>query len=148
MQIRRSRQSPEQVEKILKQRLESKLSKLKIVNELGCWLYTGPLNRTNGYGRTTYKAKGHNVHRLSAYLYLGLSLDSPLQANHKPICPNKHCFNPEHLYVGDQSQNQLDVSRGDMFPCGHSRSSENTYTYKKYKWCRLCRNKSRNSSVW
>jgi len=148
MHIRRDRQSPEQVERILRSRLESKLLKLRRIEEpTGCWLFIGHIE-SNGYGRTSYKSKNYSVHQLSAYLYLGYILGSSLQVNHKRECPNKHFFNYEHLYVGNQKANMEDrVSKLVELPCGHSKTNLYIYTShdgKIYKWCRQCKREARH----
>lgn len=86
----------------------SLLSKRRIDSVTNCWLFVGALK--NGYGQIVYFRKHYYAHRVSAHLYLGLNLNSIIeQACHKEdVCPNKHCFNPEHLYVGDYSSNLRD----------------------------------------
>ena len=49
-----------------------------------------------------------NLHRLSAHLFLGLDLNSELQALHRKECYSRSCWNPEHLYVGTMQQNMAD----------------------------------------
>lgn len=75
----------------------------------GCWLYFGRKDRF-GYGYVKdAKRRNRRVHRLSASEFLGLDLDDKkLNANHKDCCPNKNCWNPEHLYVGTQQHNTND----------------------------------------
>ena len=134
-------------------RLKDKLLKQRVVDETtGCWLWTGAIS-SNGYGVVSYQRRFRGVHRVSAHFWLGLeNLNSPLQANHKRECPNKHCFNPEHLYVGDQSQNLHDhygPIEERICPKGHQIA--NPYIWKSpdgkvYRWCRICvniRNRSR-----
>lgn len=146
--IRKHKQTPEQIEKILRNRLESKLLKCRLIDETtGCWIYTRKGNHP--YGRMYYKSKPYNVHRLSAFLYMGFDLDDPMQVNHRRECPNKYCFNPEHLYVGTQKENMDDrVSKLDTLPCGHPKVSLYTYTSLAgitYRWCRMCRTIARRN---
>ena len=61
-----------------------------------------------GYGSIKYKSKTYAVHRLALTLFRDVVFNSDEQANHQKFCPNKHCFNPEHLYVGTQEDNMLD----------------------------------------
>jgi len=116
------------------------------ITDSGCWLYT--MSRRGKYGQISYRHKQYSVHRLSAHIYLGLDLNSELQVNHKTNCPHKHCFNPDHLYIGTQKDNMNDrVSQLMELPCGHLKV--NLYSYRSkdgkiYKWCRACRRKQRH----
>ena len=78
----------------------SLLKKRRIVN--ACWEWTGCM-RGKGkfaqYGRVTIKNRKYDVHRLSAYLWLGFDLSSKSLICHH--CDNSKCFNPAHLYIGD-----------------------------------------------
>jgi hypothetical protein len=49
------------------------------------------------------------VHRLSAYLFLGLGRESDLYVLHD--CDNPSCFNPDHLSLGTQADNIADAAR-------------------------------------
>lgn len=108
-----------------------------------CWLYTG--NKRGGYGYLTYQSKNYSVHRLSAHIWLDMPLESKEQVNHKRNCPNKHCFNPQHLYKGNQNQNLDDyyvlVNTG-FCPKGHPKVDMYEYTSKDgkhYRWCKTCK---------
>lgn len=89
------------VEQILKRRT--------IISPEGCWLWQGATNK-KGYGHVTIEYITHTVSRLSAYLYLGLELKNSrdVQVLHKLECSNKNCWNPEHLYLGSNDDNQRD----------------------------------------
>lgn len=76
----------------------------------GCWNWLG--NKTAlGYGRRAIgprgKSKAWLTHRLSYFAFFG-KFDYTLNVNHK--CHNPSCCNPEHLYVGTQAENMLDVA--------------------------------------
>lgn len=72
----------------------------------GCWVYTGIITDM-GYGRKSVNKRLHFTHRLSAWLWKGMPLDGQHQALHR--CDNPPCFNPDHLFVGTQSDNMLDM---------------------------------------
>jgi hypothetical protein len=86
-----------------------RLWKRTVINkDTGCWLLSGFKDK-DGYVRVYYLATNVRVNRLSAHLFLGLDLkDKKQQSNHKFECPNRNCWNPEHLYVGNQYQNVRD----------------------------------------
>jgi len=81
-----------------------------IDDKTGCWLYIGGNDGRKGYGKIRFRYRKVAVHRVSAHLYLGLDLtNNNLQALHKQNCPNKNCWNPEHLYVGTHHDNMQDA---------------------------------------
>jgi len=118
-------------------------------------LYTGALS--DGYGVVSHSST-YKVHRISAHVYLGFNLnDETIQVNHKLICPNKNCWNPEHLYVGTQNENNADKQQtknatvgpwGNAIyesikthcPHGHEYTPENTkiQANKGSRQCREC----------
>lgn len=108
-----------------------------------CWNYTGP-NNGNGYGCIYIDKKKYFTHRLSAHLFLGLDLQSGKFALHK--CDNKKCFNPDHLFTGDQYDNMKDCFIKKKFyaqsithcPKGHEYNEENTRMYRGRRNCRAC----------
>ena len=95
-----------------KRRVLSPIRRLKrksITDEkTGCIIWTGSSNGI--YGQISYLGMMMTVHRLSAHLHLGLDLKNrEAFACHKDICPNKKCWNPDHLYIGSRSDNSKDV---------------------------------------
>ena len=84
---------------------ESRVSKVD-----GHWLWTGGKNE-KGYGVCYFTGYGSlKAHRLSCHLFHGMDRASPLYALHK--CDRRDCVNPEHLYVGTQSDNLKDAYKG------------------------------------
>lgn len=78
----------------------------------GCWLATRGLHRT-GYAYIKMDGKSYSVHRLSMYVYRNFDLNSELKVLHKSTCPNKRCWNPDHLYIGTQQDNVIDSMKAD-----------------------------------
>ena len=96
-------------ERILNKKLLVKYLDRKTQYIDGHWLYTGGSKTVDGYRRITIDYKPIGVHRLSAYIFLGLDIsNSNSQANHKPECQYKECWNPEHIYIGTHEQNLQD----------------------------------------
>ena len=94
----------------LKDRIESKR---EIDPDTGCWNWTGSVG-SHGYGQITmYGFKPVLVHRIAAMIYLGHSIYSPEQVLHR--CDNRRCFNPEHLFFGDQKANVQDCIQKGRF---------------------------------
>jgi hypothetical protein len=92
--------------------LEKLKSRTRIDTTTGCWLWTGARQYPNrGYGVIRLFKFGlkYYVHRLSAYIHLDLDIhDNSILICHKNQCPNKHCWNPEHIYVGNHDSNYRD----------------------------------------
>lgn len=76
----------------------------------GCWLWTATL-KPNGYGQIMVDRECKYVHRESYKEYIGKPKNLVL---HIRTYPNKHCFNPEHLYDGSKSDNAIDLSHVRM----------------------------------
>jgi len=70
-----------------------------------CWIFLGP-HTMQGYGKTTLKGKPITAHRESWILHFGL-IPKGVCVLHK--CDFPPCINPEHLYLGTQSENNKDA---------------------------------------
>jgi hypothetical protein len=68
-----------------------------------CWVWVGA-RASNGYG--VFKKKG--AHRVSWELHCGKIPDG-LFVLHK--CDNPPCVRPDHLFIGDQTDNMSDASK-------------------------------------
>jgi hypothetical protein len=88
-----------------------------------CWIFTGKLNPA-GYGKKRYMGKIHGAHRLSYELHYGKIKNPDLFVCHK--CDNRDCINPDHLWLGTNNENML-----DMMHKGRGRISKLTHEDKE-----------------
>ncbi len=94
--------------------LARRLGKAIEVNpKSGCWEWQQSHNGI-GYGTLTINKKRKYAHRLAFELVCG-SIPSGLMLCHK--CDNPSCINPEHLFLGTQTENMKDCSiKGRLKP--------------------------------
>ena len=118
----------------------------RTITETGCWEYTLQRN-AQGYGQVKWMGIKTGAHRVAAAIKFG----HPLMGRELPICHtcnNPPCFNPDHLYDGTPSTNQLDsVLRGTHkedrkthCPKGHPYDASNTVADSGKRKCRVCKN--------
>jgi len=87
---------------VLRTRIEGK----RLITPEGCWEWLGVRN-SKGYGMISIDGYMYTVHRVMARLCLNLDQeDRSIHILHH--CDNSACFNPDHLYLGDNTQNQRD----------------------------------------
>lgn len=90
-----------------KKHVVHRMANKTMFQEGGCWLWMGSQDG-RGYGqvRIIVGYKPEKVHRVAAFFFLGYTGEG--QINHKRECFNKHCWNPDHLYIGSQQENVWD----------------------------------------
>lgn len=105
-----------------------------------CWEWKGK-KTPKGYGLITFKKKVWYVHRLSAYIVLGLLFNDVRLVCHK--CDNKKCWNPLHLFLGTNLDNKKDASNKRII-CrnGHLLVSPNLVSWRG-KQCLTCKKERR-----
>ena len=79
----------------------------------GCWVWHGANTRPgNGYGRIFHEGRLWCAHIVSYMSFIG---DVPAGMNVLHSCDNPFCVNPQHLFIGTQRDNVLDmVKKGRM----------------------------------
>lgn len=70
-----------------------------------CWIWKGAITGNN-YGCIKVNKKSRAAHRVSWDLFRFEAPSSTLVL-HK--CDNTHCVNPDHLFLGNQSDNMQDM---------------------------------------
>lgn len=109
--------------------LENKHRSLKIalskmfVDDNGCWLYFGFVDKQTGYGQIRIGYKLYKVHRFVANCFYDFDIHNlKIQINHE--CDIRNCINPFHLKIGDKSSNFQDaVAKGRW----HNNKSNNVF---------------------
>ena len=84
----------------------------RVVKTETCWLWTGPKNKP-GYGATAWANSPEPIaSRLSWHLLRGPIPEGLMILHH---CDNPPCVNPDHLFLGNKSDNAKDhVNKGRM----------------------------------
>lgn len=107
----------------------------KIKKENGCWLWIGA-NYLNSYGQIRVNGKIKKAHRVFFELFKH-PIPEGLMVCHK--CDVRLCVNPDHLFIGTNSDNQQDSAlKGRMAsqkkthcPNGHEYTTVNTYFHPR-----------------
>jgi len=74
------------------------------ISERGCWEWTG--RTSEGYGALTRERTPVRAHRIAYELWVG-PIPEGLDVLHH--CDNRLCFNPEHLFLGTNTDNIHDM---------------------------------------
>ena len=90
-------------------RLVEKLLNNVVINENGCWIWTGR-EMNSGYGIIHIARQAWSAHR-AAYRVFNGGIPTGVCVLHS--CDVKRCINPAHLFLGTKQDNSKDmVSKG------------------------------------
>jgi hypothetical protein len=93
----------------LLERLMSRVSRGP--GEEDCWLFTGPVRGSNGYGAIEVEGVLDSAHRVSWTLHVGPIPPGRQVLHDCPTGDNPLCINPAHLWLGTHAQNMADRNR-------------------------------------
>lgn len=88
-----------------RQWLKEHYEKFVIKKNNDCWEWTG--NKVNGYANFNHRGTIMKAHRVSWILHNGVIPES-MFVLHK--CDIRHCTNPQHLFLGNQTDNMKDMA--------------------------------------
>lgn len=98
----------------LKERLKSRIK----IDENGCWIWQGS-KKENGYGNCGSGYPQQTSHRSAYQIFIG-NIPDGLFVCHK--CDVKLCCNPEHLFLGTNSENIKDAIKKGRIKCVPNKS--------------------------
>lgn len=89
----------------LEQSAQQRLYNRRTITPSGCWEWTGARFVASGYGEISAFGAVQAVHRVSWRLHHG-EIPAGVFVLHR--CDNRLCFNPSHLFLGDNQANSDD----------------------------------------
>jgi HNH endonuclease len=94
-------------------------SKIDVVHS-GCWNWFATRN-TCGYGVFCFRGKNQLAHRVSWLIHKG-HIPNGRYVLHR--CDNPRCVNPDHLFLGTQTDNMRDAVRKGRLKTGNVRGTD------------------------
>lgn len=109
----------------------------------GCWIWLA--GTSNSYGSVRQGNTVVRAHRAVYEAYKG-PIPAGLDALH--TCDIRLCVNPDHIYLGTDSDNTRDRMErhpyynqplSDLCPQGHLMAGDNLAYYRGTRYCRTCK---------
>jgi len=99
-------------------------------NKDKCWKWQGP-KQSRGYGEIGWGNKKYLAHRISYMIFKGeVSRDQVV----RHTCDNPSCVNPNHLLIGTQRDNMIDMVNRNRHRNQHENQKLNIEAVKVIKW--------------
>lgn len=112
---------------------ERLLEKIKINPENGCWEWTSSICSQTGYGKFLFNGKkDYGAHRASYILLVSEIPPGDWVLHH---CDNRKCVNPDHLFLGNHTDNMRDAQAKGRKPISQCPS---LWNYQKGCRCDDC----------
>jgi len=125
----------------LKERFDEKI---EIVTESGCWIWTAGADDL-GYGRIGVKGSTKLAHRVGWELYKGKIPDGKNLCHR---CDVPACVNPDHLFIGTQADNMMDMgAKGRGNHVHGERNGKTKITEKTAREILLLKGKMRHKDI-
>lgn len=95
----------------LRDRMRQRLDSNTVIDESGCWLWTGATAGQRGYGHFRIDDRDYYAHRVALELFQDRPVPKGMVVRHD--CDTPRCVNPSHLKTGSVKDNANDcVVRG------------------------------------
>lgn len=119
-----------------------------VVDEEGCWLWTGALH-PKGYAKFQVYGKSERAHRWAYQTFVGpipegFDVDHTCHSSapwcEEVICKHRKCVNPAHLEAVSRKEHGRRSRHAQKDECkyGHPFDEANTIVRKGKRWCRAC----------
>lgn len=106
---------------MMRKTLLERMLSFREIDENGCWNWTGTKVGSLGYGQTNLGKKRLYAHRAAFELWKHPIPDGMFVCHR---CDNPRCFNPDHLFLGTQTDNMRDqVAKGRHYTGERPRGS-------------------------
>lgn len=99
----------------------------KVDKTAGCWIWTGSTNGWGGMINRGPAAKGGNflAHRVSWVIHNGPIPKGMMVLHNCPGGDNPRCVNPDHLWLGTQRDNVIDLMAKGRRPDDYAKGEKN-----------------------
>jgi hypothetical protein len=104
----------ENISRIDDRRVHARFRRKHRIDANGCWIWTATCDRC-GYGAFSHNGVAAKAHRVSWRIHNG-DIPSGMCVLH--TCDVRNCVNPDHLFLGTQTDNMHDMANKNRSPVG------------------------------